>query len=201
MSSLVSDSGARGAAPFLVGGNSTGVLIFPSPVSPFNFGPLVGSPPYNTNQPTKPAVVTVKAGLAEGQQFTVKASGNVYLAAGTFKLLLYAGSSLTAANNVLVASSSALSLTASAYAPFAFSITGQGDHNSGDVQFYSSTFVIGGAPEPFAVSEFAGSPPVPGVALIGENLLANDIPFCVGVQFGTGNSANKAALQAFYLEQ
>jgi hypothetical protein len=198
MSSIVSDSGCRGFAPSVVGGNSTGILVFPSVLgSGFNNG---GTSIANLSQAVAPALVTAAAPQMEGIMFSIRGSGNVYIKAGTVLFKLFAGSSLTSTNNALIASCSAQTLTTSAYYPFAFSLTLQSDHNSGEVQVIGTAqLTINGGTVTFTEAE-SSPPTVAGIVLSGENLLTTSIPFCFSAQFGTGNAANQAQLQQFVLE-
>jgi len=198
MATLVYDSGVRGSRPSLVGGLGTGVFVFPAPGGPsFNDGGNILGNQFPVA--VKPAQVVATAPSSEGIQFTIKGSGNIYIGAGTVLFKLMAGTSLTSTSNTLVASCSAQTLTAGAYYPYAFSITMQGDANSGYVQVVAASLYINGSTVTFTISE-SSPPSVAGIALSGQNLLTTAIPFCLAAQFGTSNAGNLAALQSFYLE-
>ena len=198
MSTIVSDSGCRGFNPSVVGGNSTGVLVFPSLLGPgFNNG---GNSLANESQAISPAIVTAAAPQLEGVPFTVQGCGNVYIKAGTVLFKLQVGTSLTSTNNITICSCSAQTLTASAFYPFYFSVKMQSDHNSGLVQVVGTAqLTIYGSTVTFTEAE-SSPPTIPGIILSGENLLTTSIPFCLAAQFGTGNSLNQAQLQQFVIE-
>jgi len=122
MSTLSTDSGVRGQYPSLVGGNGTGVLVFPSVGGPsFNDG---GNSLANATTAVKPALTILRAPGFEGQIVTFKAAGYFTTATGVSTLSLYQGSSLNASNDILVASAATGSLGAGTY-PFSFSVQAQ----------------------------------------------------------------------------
>lgn len=190
MSTVVSSAQLSGASPVSVGGLGTGVLIFPS---------LLGTSFNNGNSQTTsngPAQVIARAPQSEGQQFEIKGSGNIFVhgTSPTVVISLYKGKSLTAASDTLIATCSAQAVATATTVPYAFAIKGQGDANSGLIQFGSATLLLNGAAVTFTVQ---GS----GIPLTAQDLLTTDVPFCTSVQFGVTDALNKAYLQQFQLEQ
>jgi len=190
MSNVVSTSGASGYNPLVVGGTGVGVKIFPDASGwPSGTG---FSPPTGISH----AAVVYTSSSTEGQQFTILAAGNLYVHGTSPTVLfgLYKGSSLTSTSNTLVAACAATSLTTAASYPFSLSIKGQGDANSGLIQFGSANLLLNGVAVTFTVQ-------ASGIPLTAQDLLLNSVPFCLGVQFGPSDTLNKANLQQFQLEQ
>jgi hypothetical protein len=194
MSTIVSTAGINGSNPSVVGGTGTGVKVFPAIGGPsFNNG---GNSLTNASVATTPAQVFARAPQSEGQIFTIKAAGNLYVhgTSPTIVFSLYKGKSLTATSDTLVATCSAQSLSTGASYPFYFSITGQGDANSGLIQFGSATLYLDGVSTTFTIQSS-------GIPLTSQDLLTTDVPFCVAAQFGVSDALNVANLQQFVLEQ
>jgi hypothetical protein len=196
MSVIVSDSQVRGFNPSVVGGVGTGVFVFPSILgTSFNNG---GNSLANAAQAVAPAVVTLRNPSGEGQIFTIKAAGSVYVDAGDVTLYLYQGDSLTSTDNILISHGAATA--ESGYVPFAYQVSLQGDSRSGLVQIVSASLILGGAS--ISLTEGEASPPSEsGVPLSGVNLLTTSLPFCVAAQFSESETTNAAYLQQFVLEQ
>lgn len=187
---ISSSAQLSGQATVSVGGPGTGVLVYPS---------LLGTGFNNGNSQTTsngPAQVIARAPQSEGQRFVIQGSGNIFVhgTSPTVVISLYKGKSLTAASDTLIATCSATAVTTATTVPYAFSIVGQGDANSGLIQFGSATLLINGVATTFTVQ-------ASGIPLTSQNLLTTDVPFCTSVQFGVSDALNKAILQQFILEQ
>jgi hypothetical protein len=201
MSTVISDSGARGFNPSVVGGSGTGKLVFPSILGPsFNNG---GNSTANASVAVDACQVLIGPQQAsEGQVFSIVGAGNVNMngTSPTVQFYLYAksgaGISLTSTNDTLIASTSALSLPSDAdgLAPFYFKIDGQGDANSGKIQFGSATLYFNGTSETFTIASS-------GVPLTSQDLLTTYVSFGVAVQFAVGNASNAAYLQQLQVSQ
>ena len=122
---------------------------------------------------------------------TFAAGGSVTIsdsAGSTFIIKLYQGSSINPELNVLVGFSGAIPATVDS---FALTLTAQGTAPSAVIQFANPSLLVDGVPTTFNLV---------GASLGPYNLLTTDVPYCIGIQFGTSNAANIAALQQFCLE-
>jgi hypothetical protein len=141
--------------------------------------------------------------ILEGQQFTVRAGGWVYVAgtSPTVALTLAKGGPLLTSAATTVGVLSAASLVTAAYYPFAITATFQGDSNSGIVQGSFNTNMNGVFTANAATTSLTGI--AFGTAFSASNPGASvSAPFSliVGVTFGVSNAANLAQLDQFSLE-
>jgi hypothetical protein len=135
------------------------------------------------------------AGKLEGQQYTVRAGGWVYVAGSspTLQISLQSGTSLTGTSNTNIASlaATAATLTTANYYPWALTADFQGDSVSGVTQ---------GTAQLKLNNVFTSSAAI--TSLTGSKYIANDpvFSFVTGATFGVSNSANVAQLNQFSLE-
>lgn len=135
------------------------------------------------------------SGKLEGQQYTVRTGGWVYVAGSspTVQVSLQSGTSLTGASNTTIAAlaATAATLTTANYYPFALAADFQGDSVSGITQGTANLKLNNVFTSTSAIT-----------ALTGSKYIANDpvFNFVTGVTFGVSNSANVAQLNQFSLE-
>jgi hypothetical protein len=189
---VFANSGVSGYSPALVGGTGTTFKIFPSLLGPgFNNGgaslsPTTGTPAAILNVPG--------AGVYEGRQFEVNASGYIYAhgTSPTINFGLYNGTSLTVGSDGTAISTlaSAQSLTTAATYPFAYNAILQGDSVSGVVQVVNAKFVCNGVG---AIASLTNT------ALTGVNFLTSSpaLNLVFGIEFTVSDALNKAALMEF----
>lgn len=146
------------------------------------------------------------SGRLEGQQFIVRAGGNLYVhgTSPTINFLLQSGNSLTSGNNTTIATlASAQNLAAGAAYPWALEVRLQGDSTSGIVQVCSASFVCNG------VSGTVTGTDLTGINLASQVALTNGLPttsdepaiqLVAGIIFGVSEAANYANLNQFILE-
>jgi len=172
-----------------VGGLGTGFKIFAQPAAT--------SSVFQLNVPGE--------FILEGQQFTIRASGWVYVAGSTpnIQVGLFSGTSLTSSSDTAITElpATAATLTTSNYYPWALEVRLQGDSNSGILQGIANLMLDNVFTSSSAITALTGISFGNSLGSgVGSGSSTPPVQLAVGINFGVSNAANLAQLAQFSLE-